>query len=103
MFLFQDITQIEAIRRLVPANIEMYLIRMAMVLLQKQYKGQQLSQQNDAEKQQAPESDCLQSGSRSSQKKEEEILWIETKVCKLFKKGELVNLNQQRKMPSKHT
>ncbi|KAJ7335801.1 hypothetical protein JRQ81_013742 [Phrynocephalus forsythii] len=74
-----DITQIEAIRRLVPANIEMYLIRMAMALLERQYKGQPPSQQNDSEKQQIRESDCLQSSIKPSQKNEEEVLWIETK------------------------
>nr|XP_020664646.1 Werner syndrome ATP-dependent helicase isoform X3 [Pogona vitticeps] len=101
-----DITQKETIRTLVPANIEMYLIRMTMVLLEKQYKGHQLSQQNDSEEQeQARESDYLQSGTRSSQKKEEEVLWIETKGYSVKSVGHKHNYksNKNSKQSSSYT
>ncbi|XP_062985107.1 bifunctional 3'-5' exonuclease/ATP-dependent helicase WRN [Elgaria multicarinata webbii] len=73
-----DTTQMKAIRTLVPANIELYLIRMTAALLEKQCRNQQL-QQNGSEKQGPPqEPGYLQSSTGSSQKNEK-ILWIEAK------------------------
>ncbi|XP_061491627.1 bifunctional 3'-5' exonuclease/ATP-dependent helicase WRN isoform X2 [Rhineura floridana] len=75
-----DVTEMKAIRTLVPADIELYLIKMTVVLLEKEYKSWQLSQQHDSEKQGPPqEPGCLQSSTVSSKKNGEKILWIETK------------------------
>uniref|UniRef100_A0A670K813 ATP-dependent DNA helicase n=1 Tax=Podarcis muralis TaxID=64176 RepID=A0A670K813_PODMU len=77
-----DITQVKAIRTLVPADIELYLIRMTIALLKKGYRSQQLGQQDDSEKQgPTREPSCLQT-TVSSQKDGEKIMWIKTKVCK---------------------
>ncbi|KAH0628498.1 hypothetical protein JD844_009771 [Phrynosoma platyrhinos] len=76
-----DITQMKAIRTLVPAHIEMYLIRMTMALLEKQRRNQQLNQQHDSEKQiSSQNSGCLLSRRGSLQKNEEKIQWIESKA-----------------------
>ncbi|XP_053148013.1 bifunctional 3'-5' exonuclease/ATP-dependent helicase WRN isoform X2 [Hemicordylus capensis] len=74
-----DITRIQDIRTLLPANIELYHVRMTIAQLEKVYRSQQLGQQNYSEKQGPPqESGCLQPSTGSSQKNRE-ILWIETK------------------------
>nr|XP_028567719.1 LOW QUALITY PROTEIN: Werner syndrome ATP-dependent helicase [Podarcis muralis] len=75
-----DITQVKAIRTLVPADIELYLIRMTIALLKKGYRSQQLGQQDDSEKQgPTREPSCLQT-TVSSQKDGEKIMWIKTKA-----------------------
>uniref|UniRef100_H9G760 DNA 3'-5' helicase n=1 Tax=Anolis carolinensis TaxID=28377 RepID=H9G760_ANOCA len=84
-----DVTQMKAIRTLVPAHVEMYLIRMTVMLLEKQHRNQPLNQQNDPDSQISSQVlGCLQSSAGSSQKKEENIMWIDAKVCKQnYKKG----------------
>nr|XP_060619780.1 bifunctional 3'-5' exonuclease/ATP-dependent helicase WRN isoform X2 [Anolis sagrei ordinatus] len=85
-----DVTQMKAIRTLVPAHVEMYLIRMTVVLLEKQCRNQPLNQQNDPESQMSPQDfGCLQSSAGSSQKKEEKILWIEAKAKGSGEQGSL--------------
>ncbi|XP_042305335.1 Werner syndrome ATP-dependent helicase isoform X2 [Sceloporus undulatus] len=85
-----DVTQMKAIRTLVPAHVEMYLIRMTMALLEKQHRYQQLNQQQDSEKQISPQdSGCLQSSRESLQKKEEKIQWIESKAKSSGEEGSL--------------
>ncbi|XP_028567719.2 bifunctional 3'-5' exonuclease/ATP-dependent helicase WRN isoform X2 [Podarcis muralis] len=76
-----DVTQVKAIRTLVPADIELYLIRMTIALLKKGYRSQQLGQQDDSEKQgPSGEPSCLQTTTVSSQKDGEKIMWIKTKA-----------------------
>nr|XP_034996944.1 Werner syndrome ATP-dependent helicase isoform X1 [Zootoca vivipara]XP_034996945.1 Werner syndrome ATP-dependent helicase isoform X1 [Zootoca vivipara] len=75
-----DVTQMKAIRTLVPADIELYLIRMTIALLEKGYRSRQLEQQDESEKQgPAGEPASLQMTTVSSQKGGEKILWIEKK------------------------
>ncbi|XP_015263924.1 PREDICTED: Werner syndrome ATP-dependent helicase [Gekko japonicus] len=71
-----DVTRMKDIRALVPAKIDLYLIRMTIVLLESQL----LVPQTDSEKQKLPqESRWLQSRTGSVQKNEEKIVWIEAK------------------------
>uniref|UniRef100_A0A803TDC6 DNA 3'-5' helicase n=1 Tax=Anolis carolinensis TaxID=28377 RepID=A0A803TDC6_ANOCA len=83
-----DVTQMKAIRTLVPAHVEMYLIRMTVMLLEKQHRNQPLNQQNDPDSQISSQVlGCLQSSAGSSQKKEENIMWIDAKFfsfCVVF-------------------
>lgn len=73
----------QAIRSLLPANIELYLIRMTIALLEKASRSQQLELQNDSETQGPPsKSGCLQPSTESSLKNRNKFIWIETKVCK---------------------
>ncbi|CAI5796825.1 Werner syndrome ATP-dependent helicase isoform X1 [Podarcis lilfordi] len=75
-----DVTQMKAIRTLVPADIELYLIRMTIALLKKGYRSRQLGQQDDSEKQGPKgEPSCLQM-TVASQKDGEKITWIKTKA-----------------------
>ncbi|XP_074849936.1 bifunctional 3'-5' exonuclease/ATP-dependent helicase WRN isoform X2 [Carettochelys insculpta] len=74
-----DVTRMTAIRALVPANIEMYLIRIAVALLQKECENEQLGQQCDsAKKSLLSESEKLQAGMGPAQKSKERMSWTET-------------------------
>ncbi|XP_060092952.1 bifunctional 3'-5' exonuclease/ATP-dependent helicase WRN isoform X3 [Heteronotia binoei] len=75
-----DVTRMKDIRALVPAKIELYLIRMTIVILEGGHRSQLLVPQTDSEKQRLPqESIWLPSRMRSAQKNEEKIAWIEAK------------------------
>nr|XP_056704908.1 bifunctional 3'-5' exonuclease/ATP-dependent helicase WRN [Euleptes europaea] len=76
-----DITRMKDIRALVPAKVELYLIRMTIALLERGSGSQSLGPQKDSEQQRLPqESGWLQSRTGSSQKNEEKIVWIEAKA-----------------------
>ncbi|XP_067413066.1 bifunctional 3'-5' exonuclease/ATP-dependent helicase WRN isoform X2 [Emydura macquarii macquarii] len=75
-----DVTKMTAIRALVPANIELYLIRMAIALLQKGCGNGQLSQQCDSGKKSlSAESEGLPATMGPAQKSKEGMSWTETK------------------------
>uniref|UniRef100_A0ACB8ESF6 Uncharacterized protein n=2 Tax=Sphaerodactylus townsendi TaxID=933632 RepID=A0ACB8ESF6_9SAUR len=66
------------IRALVPAKIELYLIRMTIALLEKGHGSQSLISQKETQRL-PQESEWLQSTMGSTQKNEEKIVWIEAK------------------------
>ncbi|KAJ6653500.1 hypothetical protein lerEdw1_009172 [Lerista edwardsae] len=76
-----DLSRMQAIRALLPANTELYLIRMTIALLEKASQSQPLDSQHDSEEQGPPQkSECLQPTAESSLKNKKKILWIATKL-----------------------
>uniref|UniRef100_A0A8D0HN34 Helicase Helix-turn-helix domain-containing protein n=1 Tax=Sphenodon punctatus TaxID=8508 RepID=A0A8D0HN34_SPHPU len=78
--IYSDVTRIKAIRALVPENIELYLIRMTIALLEKGYGRKQLDQQCfSSQKRPSAECEDVKSSPESSLHSKKEVLWIETK------------------------
>uniref|UniRef100_A0A674ISA6 DNA 3'-5' helicase n=1 Tax=Terrapene triunguis TaxID=2587831 RepID=A0A674ISA6_9SAUR len=78
-----DVTRTTAIRALVPANIELYLIRMAIALLQKGCGNGQLGQACDSGKKSlSAECEGLPGSVGPAQKSKEGMSWTETEVSK---------------------
>ncbi|NWS63750.1 WRN helicase, partial [Chunga burmeisteri] len=75
-----DTTKIQAIRKLVPANIELYLIRMTIVLLEKEDRNK--SQDGSGVKRMLVWPDGQQLKTGAYQASREDALWSETKVSK---------------------
>ncbi|XP_075785437.1 bifunctional 3'-5' exonuclease/ATP-dependent helicase WRN isoform X1 [Pelodiscus sinensis] len=74
-----DVTRMTAIKELVPANIELYLIRMAIALLQKGSENVHVGQPgNSGKKSLLSESDGLRASTGPAQKSKERISWTET-------------------------
>uniref|UniRef100_A0A8B9MZL9 DNA 3'-5' helicase n=1 Tax=Accipiter nisus TaxID=211598 RepID=A0A8B9MZL9_9AVES len=77
-----DTTKIQAIRKLVPANIELYLIRMTIALLEKEDRKK--SQDGSGVKKMLVWSEGQQEKKRADQASREDALWSKTK-------GNLIN------------
>ncbi|KFR01889.1 Werner syndrome ATP-dependent helicase, partial [Nipponia nippon] len=75
-----DTTKIEAIRKLVPANIELYLIRMTIALLEKEDRNK--SQDGSRVKRMLVWSEGQQEKTGADQASREDALWSKTKVSK---------------------
>ncbi|XP_043368980.1 Werner syndrome ATP-dependent helicase isoform X3 [Dermochelys coriacea] len=76
-----DVTRMTAIRALVPANIELYLIQMAIVLLQKGCGNGQLGQACESGKKSlSAEWEGLPASMGPAQKSKEGMPWTETKA-----------------------
>ncbi|XP_019349058.2 bifunctional 3'-5' exonuclease/ATP-dependent helicase WRN isoform X3 [Alligator mississippiensis] len=76
-----DLTKIQEIRTLVPPNIETYLIRMTIALLEKGNGSKPWSQQcQSSNRRMLDESECLQASMGPSLDSKEDVLWIETKT-----------------------
>lgn len=74
-----DVTRMTAIRALVPANIELYLIRMAIALLEKGCGNGQLGQACDSGKKSlSAECEGLPASMGTAQKSKERTSWMET-------------------------
>ncbi|KFR11392.1 Werner syndrome ATP-dependent helicase, partial [Opisthocomus hoazin] len=75
-----DTTKIQAIRKLVPANIELYLIRMTIALLEKEDRNK--SQDGSGVKRMLVWSDEQQEKTGADQASREDALWSKPKVSK---------------------
>ncbi|KFV44596.1 Werner syndrome ATP-dependent helicase, partial [Tyto alba] len=73
-----DTTNIQAIRKLVPANIELYLIRMTIALLEKEDRNK--SQDGSGVKRRLLWSDGQQEKPDADQANKQDALWSKTKV-----------------------
>uniref|UniRef100_A0A8C8S7K6 DNA 3'-5' helicase n=1 Tax=Pelusios castaneus TaxID=367368 RepID=A0A8C8S7K6_9SAUR len=94
-----DVTRMTEIRALVPANIQLYLIQMAIALLQKECGSEQLGQQRDSGKKSlSAESEGLPATMGPAQKSKERMSWTETKVSK--KSCKLVHKSGEKKIPA---
>jgi len=80
LYFFQDTTKIQAIRKLVPANIELYLIRMTIALLEKEDRNK--SQDGSGVKRMLVWSDEQQEKTGADQASREDALWSKPKVSK---------------------
>lgn len=80
LYFFQDTTKIQAIRRLVPANIELYLIEMAIALLEK--KDRNKFQDGSGVKRMLVWSEGQQEKTGADQASRENALWSKPKVSK---------------------
>lgn len=79
-FFFQDTTKIQAIRKLVPAHIELYLIQMAIVLLEKRDGSK--SKYGSGAKRMLVLSDKQQEKTGADQTSRGKALWSGRKVSK---------------------
>ncbi|KFO80050.1 Werner syndrome ATP-dependent helicase, partial [Cuculus canorus] len=75
-----DTTKIQVIRKLVPANIELYLIRMTIALLEKEDRNK--SQDGSSVKRRLVWSDGQQERTGADQASREDALWSKQKVSK---------------------
>uniref|UniRef100_A0A8C3PHM9 Bifunctional 3'-5' exonuclease/ATP-dependent helicase WRN n=1 Tax=Calidris pygmaea TaxID=425635 RepID=A0A8C3PHM9_9CHAR len=75
-----DTTKIQAIRKLVPANIELYLIKMTIALLEKE--GRNKSQDVSRVKRMLVWSEGQQEKAEADQASRKDALWSKTKVSK---------------------
>lgn len=80
IYFFQDTTKIQEIRKLVPANIELYLIQMAIALLEK--KDGSKSKYGSGAKRMLVLSDGQQEKTGADQTSRGKALWSGRKVSK---------------------
>ncbi|XP_059578374.1 bifunctional 3'-5' exonuclease/ATP-dependent helicase WRN isoform X4 [Alligator mississippiensis] len=95
-----DLTKIQEIRTLVPPNIETYLIRMTIALLEKGNGSKPWSQQcQSSNRRMLDESECLQASMGPSLDSKEDVLWIETKSEKNNKTDDIQPVNTKQDVP----
>ncbi|XP_025071723.1 Werner syndrome ATP-dependent helicase isoform X2 [Alligator sinensis] len=95
-----DLTKIQEIRTLVPPNIETYLIRMTIALLEKGNGSKPWSQQcQSSNRRMLDESECLQASMGPSLESKEDVLWIETKSEKNNKTDDIQPVNTKQDVP----
>uniref|UniRef100_A0A452IU23 Bifunctional 3'-5' exonuclease/ATP-dependent helicase WRN n=1 Tax=Gopherus agassizii TaxID=38772 RepID=A0A452IU23_9SAUR len=99
-----DVSRMTAIRALVPANIELYLIRMAIALLEKGCGNGQLGQACDSGKKSlSAECEGLPASMGPAQKSKEGTSRMETELVKSSKMDDKQPSNAERDVPSHQT
>uniref|UniRef100_A0A7M4DYG0 DNA 3'-5' helicase n=1 Tax=Crocodylus porosus TaxID=8502 RepID=A0A7M4DYG0_CROPO len=95
-----DVTKIQEIRTLVSPNIETYLIRMTIALLEKGNGSKPWSQQcQSSNRRLLDESEWLQASMGPFQESKEDVLWIETKSEKNSKTDDIQPVNTKQDVP----
>nr|XP_032625372.1 Werner syndrome ATP-dependent helicase isoform X3 [Chelonoidis abingdonii] len=99
-----DVTRMTAIRALVPVNIELYLIRMAIALLEKGCGNGQLGQACDSDKKSlSAVCEGLPASMGPAQKSKEGTSWMETELVKSSRMDDKQPSNAERDLPSHQT